>query len=335
MPSLSDDIKQHISEQVDLNSYRIVTPETESDGDIDEARLLVHTRQINDVRYINQFFEDLNASLNSGDLLVGCFETFTSRRNRKRVYHLPVINKFFLIYEFLFLRVVPKIRGLRSIYFLISKGKGQLLSKAEVLGRLVCCGYEIQDYYVLHGTSWFIAKKVKEPSFDRKASYGPLIRMNRIGVNGKPIRVYKFRTMHPYSEYLHDYVLKQHGYAKSGKPAKDFRLTPWGRILRKYWLDELPQLINVLKGEMKLVGVRPVTQRYFQDIPHDLRELRLTQKPGCIPPYVSLNRLPDVKSVQLAEKEYILEKLKHPYTTDLRYFFRAIFNIIVRKKRSA
>ncbi|HBK71610.1 MAG TPA: sugar transferase, partial [Flavobacteriaceae bacterium] len=139
----------------------------------------------------------------------------------------------------------------------------------------------------------------------------------------------------PYSEYLQDYVLKLNGYAESGKPADDFRIVPWGKFMRRYWFDELPQLLNVLKGELKLVGVRPVSQRYFQDIPKDIQELRLTQKPGCVPPYVALDRKGSVGSVLQAEKEYLIEKNTNPYTTDTKYFFKAMYNIIFKKKRSA
>ena len=66
--------------------------------------------------------------------------------------------------------------------------------------------------------------------------------MKKIGRYGKPIVVYKIRTMYPYSEYLQDFVLSLSGYSEIGKPAEDFRVTSWGRILRKYWLDELPQI---------------------------------------------------------------------------------------------
>ena len=125
------------------------------------------------------------------------------------------------------------------------------------------------------------------------------------------------------------------GYAESGKPKNDFRLTPWGRFFRKYWIDELPQLINVIKGEMKLVGVRPISERYFQDIPEDLQQLRLKHKPGCVPPYVSLNRKSSVEEVLQAEREYLLIKEKNPYTTDIKFLCKAIFNIIIRRKRSA
>ena len=159
--------------------------------------------------------------------------------------------------------------------------------------------------------------------------------MPRLGKNGKIIGVYKFRTMHPYSEYLQDYIVNAHGYAESGKPANDFRIPAWGKFMRKFWLDELPQLINVIKGEMKLVGVRPVSQRYFQDIPKEMQKLRLTQKPGCIPPYVALNRKSNVMSVLEAEMDYLKEKIDSPYTTDLKYMITAIYNIVIKNKRSS
>ncbi len=166
-------------------------------------------------------------------------------------------------------------------------------------------------------------------------SYGPLFKMRRIGKDGKIIGVYKFRTMHPYSEYLQDYILKLNGYAETGKPANDFRLVPYAKFVRRFWLDEIPQLINVLRGELKLVGCRPVSQRYFRDIPKDIQELRLTQKPGCIPPYVALNRTGSVEDVLQAEKEYLKEKLQNPYITDTKYFFKAFYNILIKNKRSA
>jgi hypothetical protein len=70
--------------------------------------------------------------------------------------------------------------------------------------------------------------------------------------------------------------------------------------------------------------VRPITPRYAEDIPKDLLELRLKHKPGCIPPYVSLDRKDSVEAVLQAEREYLT-----------RYFFKAVYNIVFRKKRSA
>ncbi len=300
-----------------------------------QLHAIVNLSKVNNIRFINKFFEKVNSRLQNGDWFIVCFETITARKKRQRLGRIPVIKNLYFATEFVFLRMFPKMWGLKKIFFFITQGRNRLLSTAEVMGRLVSCGFEIVDEKSFNGLKYIVSKKIKEPDYNLKASYGPLFKMKRIGKGGEIIGVYKFRTMHPYAEYLHDYILKQHGYAETGKPKDDFRLTPWGRILRRYWLDELPQLINVLKGDLKLVGVRPISERYFQDIPKDLQELRLKFKPGCIPPYVALNRKSDVNSVLQAEREYLEEKLKRPFTTDMRYFFKALFNIVFNRKRSA
>ena len=101
-------------------------------------------------------------------------------------------------------------------------------------------------------------------------SSGPILFSQlRIGRGGKPFRLYKFRSM--YAD-VPEYAVHPH-------QAEDPRITPVGRILRRSSLDELPQLINVLKGEMSLVGPRPemsfIVERYSAD-----QRLRLLVTPG-------------------------------------------------------
>ena len=311
------------------NAFNIINHPTPIDG-------VVNLSKANGIRYINKFFETVNERLENEQLYIFPFETIVARKERQRkAIRIVFIRTIYFFLEFFFLRFMPKVWGLKKVYFFLTKGKVRLLTRAEVFGRLVSCGFQIVDYRNIKGITYVVAKKIKEPTFDMEASYGILFKMKRVGKDGKIIGVYKLRTMHPYAEYLQDYVVKMYGYDKTGKPKSDFRLTPWGRLLRKYWLDELPQLINVIKGEMKLVGVRPISQRYMQDIPEDLRALRMQHKPGCIPPYVSLDRKSSVEDVLQAEREYLLEKRKHPYTTDLKFFFNAIWNIVIKRKRSA
>lgn len=300
-----------------------------------QLNTIINLGKVNDIRFINKYFEGINEKLSDGDTFIVRFETFTARRARKKINKIPVIRSIYFLLEFIFMRVFPKVPVLKNLYFFITRGHNRLLSKAEVLGRLVSCGFEIVEHKSISGYTYVVTRKVKQPEFNMNPSYGLLYKMPRVSKNGKIIGVYKFRTMHPYAEYLHDYVLRQNGYSETGKPADDFRLTPWGKVLRKYWLDELPQVINVLKGDLKLVGVRPISKRFFEDIPEDLRELRITQKPGCIPPYVALNRNSNVSAVLDAEREYLMECLRAPYTTDARFFFSALYNIVVKGRRSA
>lgn len=324
---------------VDIDSASTLVVYTTNEFNIlnhsNHLHAVVNLSKVNNIRYINKFFEKVNSRLQNDDWFVVCFETITARKERHRLGNTPIIKNIWFGAEFVFLRMFPKMWGFKKIYFLVTRGRNRLLSKAEVMGRLVSCGFNIEASEAFNNLTYVVTKKVKEPVFNMGASYGPLFCMQRMGKGGKLIGVYKFRTMHPYAEYLQDYVLKLNGYAQTGKPKNDFRLTPWGRFLRRYWLDEVPQLLNVLKGDLKLVGVRPISERYFQEIPKDLQELRIKFKPGCIPPYVALNRKSDVNSVLQSERDYLEEKVRRPYTTDTRYFFKAIFNIIFKRKRSA
>ena len=311
-----------------------VSSDIDKENDIDIEHIIC-LQKINDIRYINKFFENVNRKMQFGNIFIGCLETFSARKERKRISQFAIFNHIYFTIEFLIKRILPKLSWTKSFYFDMTKGKDRLLSKAEGLGRLVSCGFRVMDHRTINGLVYFVVQKEKEPSYDMNPSYGPVYAMPRLGKGGKIIKVYKFRTMHPYSEYLQDYVVKAYGYAESGKPANDFRVPAWGRVMRKYWLDELPQLLNFIKGDLKLIGIRPVSQRYFQDIPQEMQKLRLTQKPGCIPPYVSLNRSGNVMSVLQAEREYLEDKIKNPYTTDIKYFFKAFYNIIIKHKRSA
>jgi undecaprenyl phosphate N,N'-diacetylbacillosamine 1-phosphate transferase len=101
-------------------------------------------------------------------------------------------------------------------------------------------------------------------------SKGPAIfRQQRAGKNGAPFIFYKFRTM----------TTDADPYGNSPKSGQDPRLTKIGRILREYSLDELPQLFNILKGEMSFIGPRPL---YLSQIPEwsERQKKRLLVKPG-------------------------------------------------------
>ena len=97
-------------------------------------------------------------------------------------------------------------------------------------------------------------------------SRGPVFyKQERLGYRGKPFRILKFRTMVVDAEkVLKDYLKRnpqlREEYEKYFKLKKDPRITPLGRILRKTSLDELPQLFNILLGNMSVVGPRPIIQ---------------------------------------------------------------------------
>ena len=99
----------------------------------------------------------------------------------------------------------------------------------------------------------------------KATSPGPILFVQeRIGINRKPFRMFKFRTMHNRAEELLAQV-EEFNEAGAGlfKMRKDPRVTPIGRFLRRFSLDEVPQLLNVLRGEMAIVGPRPLPRRDF------------------------------------------------------------------------
>jgi lipopolysaccharide/colanic/teichoic acid biosynthesis glycosyltransferase len=124
-------------------------------------------------------------------------------------------------------------------------------------------------------------------------SPGPIFyRGIRVGKDGKEFKIFKFRTMIKGAEEL----------GGPSTAADDPRLTRIGKILRKYKIDELPQLINVLKGEMSLVGPRPEVKIYVDMMSEKEREIILSVKPG----------MTDLASLWDFHEEEILKGAKDP-----------------------
>lgn len=162
-------------------------------------------------------------------------------------------------------------------------------------------------------------------------SRGPVwYRGVRTGLHGRPFRILKFRTMRPDAE--------QTGGGSTGKD--DVRITRVGRVLRRFKLDELPQLVNVILGDMSLVGPRPELPQYTREYAGE-EQLILSMRPG-ITDYASLefsqlgdvlgNDDPDrvyetrVKPVKNALRvKYVKE---HTFLEDLRILLRTLLTIV-------
>lgn len=160
-------------------------------------------------------------------------------------------------------------------------------------------------------------------------SKGPVFyRQERVGKDFKPFRIYKFRSMHPGSDHKGPLVTV----------GGDKRVTPIGALLRKYKIDELPQLLNVLIGDMSFVGPRPEVNKYVQLFNSDYKKL-LTIRPGITDPasiYYS-NEESVLSASSNWEEDYtkkiLPEKLKlslhyvndHNTITDLRLILKTIF----------
>ena len=127
----------------------------------------------------------------------------------------------------------------------------------------------------------------------------------RIGKEGKPFMMYKFRSMAHNAEELLEELLKDELYrkewAENQKIEKDPRITTIGAFLRKSSLDELPQLLNVLKGDMSIVGPRPLVEGELEE--HGGSKLYWKEKPGITGWWGSHGRS-DVDYEQRLELEY-------------------------------
>lgn len=105
----------------------------------------------------------------------------------------------------------------------------------------------------------------------KKESPGPILYMaQRVGKNGRMFRMYKFRTM----------VVNADKIGGPSTAADDPRLTKIGLFLKKYQLDELPQLINVFKGDMSVVGPRPEVKIYVDMMTGEEKSVILSVRPG-------------------------------------------------------
>ncbi len=173
----------------------------------------------------------------------------------------------------------------------------------------------------------------------KAADRGPVFyRGVRVGKNGKPFRIFKFRTM----------VVNAERIGGSSTSDDDPRITAAGRFLRRYKLDELPQLINVLKGEMSFVGPRPEVQGEVETYSND--ELRvLTVRPG-ITDWASLTFhnegeiLRGSPDPHIAYREKIRpEKLRlalryvdeNSFATDIKIIFRTLVVLLDTRRRRA
>jgi lipopolysaccharide/colanic/teichoic acid biosynthesis glycosyltransferase len=161
---------------------------------------------------------------------------------------------------------------------------------------------------------------------------GPVFyRAKRVGRNGEIFLMYKFRSM----------VVNADKVGPSSAALSDSRITPVGRFLRKYKLDELPQLINVLKGEMSIVGPRP-EEKKFTDLYSEEEKSILTLKPG-ITDWASIwnsNEAEILENSEDADKTYLEiirpEKIRlqleyvlnHNFFIDLQIIFLTVIKLL-------
>lgn len=301
---------------------------------ITKPDLIVFVTPFTSIRHLNTLLANANMILPAGGFIAGHCTTSGLRREKLRESLPRSLSGIYIGFDYLIHRVIPKTPLLKNIYFLITRGRHRQFTRVEILGRISMAGFEIAEDDVRDGEFYITARKVSCP-LAVKPNTGILIRLKRIGKNGKIIGVYKFRTMHVYSEYLQSYIYTHNSLQDGGKMAHDYRITTIGRFLRKTWLDELPMILNWIAGDLKLVGVRPLSTQYFSLYTPALQNLRTLTKPGLIPPFYAEKTTPvTLEEVQANEMRYLTQYMSRPISTDWKYFWKAMGNIVVKGRRS-
>lgn len=334
-PDLSKKILRIISRKLnDQTAVLSTTTKFNIEGLLhDEYDSIINLHKINDIQKPDEFFDAVNHKLKYKGYFLCCVETKDQRKRRILRKFPPVLNYIFYTLDFIVKRVFPKFRLTRWLYYLLTHGNNAVISRAEALGRLSRAGFKIRQESFIGRLLCIEAIKVGDPIPKNGINHGPLIALPRVGKGGEIIKVYKLRTMHPYSEYIQDYVYKLHDLQDGGKFKNDFRITSWGAFCRKVWVDELPMFINLFKGEMKLFGVRPLSRQYFELYRPEVRERRVKYKPGLIPPFYA-DMPEDLDAIQASELKYFDAYDRHPLLTDTKYLIKSGWNIMFRKARS-
>lgn len=298
--------------------------------------LIVNVSLLNGIRHINKFLFLLNRILPMGACIISCCTTSEVRKASILKNYPPFINRIVYAFDYLWHRVFPKLMILQKIYYFFTRGHRRVLPRAEVLGRLYCCGFAVKQEFSVGRRYYICAVKTNEADEKNTTNSGVFIRLKRVGKDGKIIGVYKFRTMHAYAEYLQPYIYRQNRLDEKSKIANDYRITTVGRFLRRSFVDELPMIINLLRGEMKLVGVRPLSEHYFSLYSPRMQALRIKTKPGLLPPYYAYCPKPmSLEVIQADEERYLRAWFEHPGRTDWHYFWRILYNIIIKRERSS
>lgn len=290
---------------------------------------------LNKTFYVNELLEKYNDDIPNGGYLL-CHATTARFKDVTTIERYGrILGSAVCAANYFWHRFCAKMPLIKRFYFLVTGRKCRYFSRVEILGRFARAGFAIANEEFYKGEFFVLGRKVAISLRDNPPKCGPVIKLQRIGMNGALIGVYKFRTMYSYSEYLQDYMYKHGGLQEGGKFKEDCRINFWGRILRRTFLDELPMFVNMFKGQVKLVGVRPLSRQYFKLYSPEMQALRVKVKPGLIPPFYYERQTPaTIEEVQESERRYIEAYLEHPLRTDWRYFWGSLSNIIFRHKKS-
>ncbi|MGN1112229.1 MAG: sugar transferase [Acutalibacteraceae bacterium] len=163
---------------------------------------------------------------------------------------------------------------------------------------------------------------------------GPVIfKHNRIGKNGKAFGVYKFRSMKDGADKVENFLTPEQleEYRKEFKLDNDPRITKIGNFLRKTSLDELPQLMNILKGEMSVIGPRPIIENEFKYYTEDEKALILSLKPGLTGYWQAYARNDATYETGERQEMELYYAENASVWLDIKILFKSVVSVVCRK----
>ncbi len=307
-------------------------PEAGADSDPGPAGLVVSQVRLNDIYHLTDFLLSCAERVAMGGCVVVRYLPLEGAAKTLRERYGRVLYGPASVLHFLWYQAIPKTPLLDTIQFLITRKGNRALSKAEVWGRLSYCGLRVLAESSVKGECYVIAQRDALPVQGKTPSYYPVIALEKVGLDGKVMHLHKLRSMFPYSEFLQKRIYEEHGLTATGKFANDFRITRFGRFVRKYWLDELPQLFDWLRGDIKLVGMRATSPHYLGLYPKEIIDLYVQVKPGFVSPIFDDSPKRFDQFVEV-ERTYLKRYLAAPIRTDIAYFCRTWTDIFCRGVR--
>lgn len=323
--NFTSNINQNLLEFIDKNISNEKSDSENQNLLALNKNLLILKNRLNDSKDCNQtLLENYNQLENGGYLIVpfNNIEQTNKLLNQKYGHLKAVIFSF----HWLFYRLFSKIPYLDSFSNFITNHKNKVLSWVEVYGRLSFCGFDILDEVTIDDLQYILARKVKTTSTNPAPSFYLVVNLNRVSLFGNIIKVKKVRSMYPYSEFLQKRIFETNSLNNSGKFNNDPRITPAGKYIRKYWIDELPQLFEIIRGKIKLVGIRAMSQHFFSLYSKEYQELYQLTKPGFFSPIFDDNS--NFEEIQKIEYQYLYEYKQNPIKTDIKYFLKTLVQII-------
>ena len=213
----------------------------------------------------------------------------------------------------------------QDILILPNKGTREILKEVNIykyVKRIMDFSLSLMGLIVLSPVFLLIAILIK------KESDGPVFfKHKRIGKNGKEIYIYKFRSMVPNAEELIKKFTPEQmkEFKENFKLENDPRITKIGKFLRKTSLDELPQLINILKGDLSLIGPRPVVKKELEKYGNN-KEKFLSATPGLTGYWAANGRSDTTYEQRMIMELYYIDNIS--FKLDLKVFFKTIISVV-------